>query len=382
MIPYGRQFVSQEDIDAVVKILRSDFITQGPAVPAFEKALRDYAGASHSVAVSSATAALHIACMALGLKSGGLLWTSPVTFVASANCALYCGAEVDFVDVNPRSGNLCIDRLKEKLVEAKQSDRLPDILIPVHLGGQSCDMETIAALSKEFGFRVIEDASHAVGGSYKSQKVGSCQFSDITVFSFHPVKIITTGEGGMALTNDDQLAERMRLLRSHGITRDTSQMVSRSHGDWYYQQIDLGFNFRMTDIQAALGLSQFQHLDEFVDDRQKLAESYDKQLESLPLKPLDRLQECQSAWHLYVVLLEDPKLRKRVFEGLRENGVGVNIHYIPVHLQPYYKDLGFNPGDFPNAEDYYQRAISLPMYPKLASRDLDYVCGLLGDILN
>lgn len=368
MIPYGRQDISPADIDAVVEVLRSDFLTQGPAVPAFEKAIAHYCGAQEAVAVNSATSALHIACLSLGVGKGDVVWTTPITFVASANCALYCGAQVDFVDIDPCTYNLSVDRLAEKLARAEKTGTLPKVVIPVHLCGQSCDMAGIHALSQRYRFKIIEDASHAIGGRYRNEAIGSCRYSDITVFSFHPVKIITTGEGGMALTNDVKLAKRMQLLRSHGITRDAEDMSHAPDGPWYYQQIDLGFNYRMTDLQAALGLSQMQRLDEFVTKRHTIARRYDQMLSGLPFVTPWQHSDCYSALHLYVIRLQATKVQtshRQIFEFLREKGIGVNLHYIPVHTQPYYQRQGFNQDDFPEANCYYAEAISLPMYPGL-----------------
>lgn len=380
MIPYGRQAISQDDIDAVVEVLRSDFLTQGPAVPRFEESVAQHVGAGHAVAVNSATSALHIACMALDLGPGDWLWTSPVTFVASANCALYCGAQVDFVDIDERSYNICPKRLERKLVQAERDGRLPKIVVPVHLCGQSCDMAPIHALSQRYGFRIVEDASHAIGGKYKDEFVGNCRYSDIAVFSFHPVKIITTGEGGMALTNDAHLAQRMNLLRSHGITRDPSLMTHAPDGGWYYQQIALGYNYRMTDIQAALGLSQMQHLDSWVLRRHQIKTIYDDKLASLPLTLPWQHPDSWSALHLYPVRLELQQMSRshsEVFELLRAQKIGVNLHYIPVHLQPYYQELGFRRGDFPAAEHYYAEAISIPMYPGLDDSAMSTVVATL-----
>lgn len=384
MIPYGKQDINQADIDAVIEVLRSDFLTQGPVVPAFEKALCDYTGAKHGVAVCNATAALHIACLALGLGEGDWLWTSPVTFVASANCGLYCGAKVDFVDIDPKTYNLSPEALEAKLIQAKKDGCLPKIVIPVHLCGQPCDMEKIYSLSKEYGFKIIEDASHAVGGSYQQNKVGSCQYSDITVFSFHPVKIITTAEGGFALTNDKKIADKMERLRSHGITRDENLMTHTSDGGWYYQQVELGFNYRMTELQAALGLSQLDRLDEFVAKRHQLALRYDELLAELPLTLPWQLPETYSGLHLYPIRLQLDKINKthaQVFDELRENGIGVNLHYIPVHTQPYYQQFGFKVGDFPNAESYYAEAISLPMFSKMTTEQQDTVVAVLRKVL-
>lgn len=368
-IPYGRQDISDDDIDAVVQILRSDFLTQGPTVPAFERAVAEYCGSKHAVAVNSATSALHIACLALGVGPGDMVWTSPVTFVASANCALYCGAQVDFVDIDPLTYNMSAERLAEKLEAAEKEGKLPKVVIPVHMTGQPCDMAAIHALGLRYGFRIIEDASHAIGGRYKDEPVGGCRYCDITVFSFHPVKIITTGEGGMALTRDLHLANRMARLRSHGVTRDAAEMTRVPDGPWYYQQIDLGFNYRMTDIQAALGLSQMKRLDEFVARRHNLAKNYNELLKGLPVITPVQHVDCYSAWHLYVIRLQLDRLKVgqgEIFERLRGAGVGVNLHYIPIYLQPYYENMGFHAGLCPEAELYYSEAISLPMYPGLS----------------
>jgi UDP-4-amino-4,6-dideoxy-N-acetyl-beta-L-altrosamine transaminase len=373
MIPYGRQEIDEADIEAVVAVLRSDFLTQGPAVPRFEAALAERVGAPHAVAVNSATSALHLACLALGLGPGERLWTSPITFVATANAARLCGAAVDFVDVDPATALMCPDRLAEKLARAEREGRLPTVVAPVHLGGQSCDMAAIGALAERYGVHVLEDASHAVGATEAGAPVGSCPHSDVAVFSFHPVKIVTTAEGGVATTRDADLAERMARLRSHGITRDPALMTRAPDGPWYYQQRELGLNYRMTELQAALGASQLARLDAFVDRRNALAERYDARLAGLPLRPLARRAGVRSAFHLYVVLLDDPARHRAVFEGLRARGIGVNLHYIPVHLQPYYEGFGFRPGDFPAAEDYYARALSLPLWPGLGEADQDAV---------
>lgn len=385
MIPYGRQDITQADIDAVVEVLKSDFLTQGPLVPRFEQAVATYTGAEYAVAVNSATSALHLACLALGLGPGDVLWTSPITFVASANCARYCGADVDFVDIDPRTYNLCPQALEQKLIEAERRGRLPKIVVPVHLAGQPCDMAAIHALAQRYGFRIVEDASHAIGARYRGEPVGNCRYSDITVFSFHPVKIITTAEGGMALTNDAALAERMALLRSHGITREPEEMTHEPDGPWYYQQIDLGFNYRMTELQAALGLSQLGRLDVYVAQRAKLAQQYDELLAGLPVVTPWQHPDGASAWHLYVVRLQLdglPLNHRQVFEALREQGIGVNLHYIPVHTQPYYRRLGFGPGDFPIAEAYYAEAISLPLYPTLPESDQMRVVSALRRVLS
>lgn len=381
MIPYGRQDIRAADIDAVVEVLNSDFLTQGPAVPRFEQAMAQRVGVGHAVAVNSATSALHIACLALGLGDGDLLWTSPITFVASANCGLYCGAEVDFVDIDPVSYNLDPVALEEKLRAAKEAGRLPKVVVVVHLCGQSADMKAIKALSDAYGFHVIEDASHAVGGKYDGGYVGNCRYSDVAVFSFHPVKIITTGEGGMALSNDRVVAERMRLLASHGVTRDTEQMTKDPDGPWYYQQVSLGFNYRMTDLQAALGFSQLSRLDEYVSRRQYLADRYDNLLANAPVTTPVRSGDAYSSFHLYVIRVAASR-RQALFEYLRGKGVGVNVHYIPVHTQPYYETFGFKYGDFPEAERYYQQAISLPLYPGLSELDQDYVVTTLKEFFS
>lgn len=384
MIPYGRQEINDDDINAVEAVLRSDFLTQGPVVPRFEQSVAMACGAAHAVAVNSATSALHIACLALGLGPGDWLWTSPITFVASANCALYCGAHIDFVDIDPLSYNLSVERLEEKLIEAEREGRLPKVVIPVHLCGQSCDMSAIGRLSSRYGFRIIEDASHAIGGSYREEPIGSCRYSDITVFSFHPVKIVTTGEGGMLLTNDQMLAEKMALLRSHGITRDPSLMASVPDGSWYYQQITLGFNYRMTDIQAALGASQMTRLPEFVARRQRIAARYDEGLAGLPLITPWQHPDAQSARHLYVIRLAENRgkeFHRYVFEALREAGIGVNLHYIPVYLHPYYCSIGFIPGRCPESERYYGEAISIPMFSGLTDRQQDDVISALEKVL-
>lgn len=380
VIPYGRQDISQADIDAVIAVLRSDFLTQGPAVPVFEKAVADYCGAQHAVAVNSATSALHIACLALGVGKGDNVWTTPVTFVASANCALYCGATVDFVDIDPYTYNLSVERLAEKLALAEKTGSLPKVVIPVHFCGQPCDMAAIHALGEKYGFRIIEDASHAIGGKYRGEAIGNCRYSDITVFSFHPVKIITTAEGGMALTNDARLSKRMQLLRSHGITRDANEMTHLADGPWYYQQIDLGYNYRMTDIQAALGASQMRRLDEFVTRRHVIARRYDDRLADLPVVTPWQQVDGYSGLHLYVIRLKLDvigKSHRQVFEALRAGGIGVNLHYIPVYLQPYYAGFGFEQGYCSAAEKYYAEAISLPMYSSLTEVQQDRVCEVL-----
>ncbi len=377
MIPYGCQNINQADIDAVVAVLRSDYLTQGPAVPAFEKAVADFCGAQYAVAVNSATSALHIACLALGVGKGHIVWTTPTTFVASANCALYCGATVDFVDIDPRTYNMSVERLAEKLAVAEKAGKLPKVLIPVHLCGQPCDMHSIYALSQKYGFKIIEDASHAIGGKYKGEAIGNGRYSDITVFSFHPVKIITTGEGGMAVTNDAALAKHLRLLRSHGISSAAADMQARPPQEiWNYQQIDLGFNYRMTDIQAALGVSQMKRLDEFVTKRHAIAQRYDELLSELPvLTPYQHL-DSYSGYHLYVIrlkLAEINKTQRQVYNALHASGILVNLHYIPVYRQPYYEKIGFTAGYCPQAEQYYAEAISIPLYPGLTESQQDHV---------
>jgi len=384
MIPYGRQDIRQEDIDAVVEILRSDFLTQGPTVPAFEAAVVECVGASHGVATNSATSALHLACLALGAGPGDVVWTSPTTFVASANCARYCGADVDFVDIDPRTWNMSVAALREKLEQAERDGRLPKIVIPVHLCGQPCELESIGELAQQYGFKVLEDASHAIGARYQDEPIGNCHYSDITVFSFHPVKIITTGEGGLATTRDPKLADRMRLLRTHGVTRDPGQMVGESLGPWYYEQVALGFNYRMTDLHAALGLSQLQRLDEVVARRHELARAYDEALADLPLQLPYNHPDTYSALHLYPVRLRLDRISRtyrEVFEELRSHGVGVNLHYIPVHTQPYYRELGFSVGQFPEAERYHAEAISLPMFPTLEKEQQEEVVRVLHEAL-
>ena len=384
MIPYGKQDITQADIDSVVAVLQSDFLTQGPQVPLFEKTVADYCGAQHGVAVNSATSALHIACLALGLGEGDTLWTSPNTFVASSNCGLYCGAKVDFVDIDPKSYNMCADRLEQKLIQAKANNQLPKIVIPVHFAGQSCDMRRIYQLGQQYGFKIIEDASHAIGGKYLDKPIGGCQYSDITVFSFHPVKIITTAEGGLATTNQPGLAEKMQLLRSHGITRDEQLMTKPSEGGWYYQQVDLGFNYRMTELQAALGVSQMTRLDDFVATRHQLQQRYDELLNDLPVITPYQSSDSYSALHLYPIQIELEKVSKthrQIFEELRQSGLGVNLHYIPVHLQPYYQNMGFKQGDYSNAENYYNQAISIPMYQGLTFEVQDQVVEVLKKVL-
>ena len=380
MIPYGRQSISDADIAAVEAVLKSDWLTQGATVPRFEQTVSEYTGANYATAVNSGTSALHIACLALRLGPGDRLWTSPNSFAASANCALYCGAGVDFVDIDPRTYNMSVDALRQKLADAERTGTLPKIVVPVHFAGQSCDMRQIKDLSERYGFHTIEDASHAIGGRYLGERVGNCSYSDITVFSFHPVKIVTTGEGGMAVTIDLELHERMQRLRSHGITHESDLMDRESHGPWYYQQIELGFNYRMTDIQAALGASQMQRVDTFVTNRRRLAARYDELLSKLPIVRPWQCLDAESAWHLYVIRLCLDRVtngRRAVFEALRTAGIGVQVHYIPVHTHPHYRQLGFSLGDFPECERYYAEAITLPLYATLTEREQDEVMDAL-----
>ncbi|NCQ33680.1 UDP-4-amino-4,6-dideoxy-N-acetyl-beta-L-altrosamine transaminase [bacterium] len=383
MIPYGRQDIRDEDVAAVAAVLRSDWLTQGPALPRFEEAVAARCGARHAVAANSATSALHLACLALDLKLGERLWTTPNTFVASANCGRYCGAAVDFVDIGRDSLNLDPAALADKLEQADKAGKLPKVVVAVDFAGQSCNMAALRLLANRYGFRLIEDASHAIGGRYQGQPVGDGRHADITVFSFHPVKIITTGEGGMALCHDAELAARMARLRSHGIVRNAAAQAAE--GPWYYEQVELGFNYRMTDMQAALGLSQLARLDDYVAARRRLADRYDRLLAGLPLQTPWRDPEAESAWHLYVIRLDDAVLarpgRRAVFEYLRAAGIGVNVHYIPVHLQPDYRRFGFAPGDFPVAEDYYARALTLPLYPGLSDAGQDRVVAALREAL-
>lgn len=385
MIPYGRQDINQQDINAVIEVLKSDFLTQGPQVPAFEQAIIDACDAKYAVAVNSATSALHIACLALGLGNDDWLWTTPNTFVASANCALYCGAKVDFVDIDPRTYNLCAKQLEKKLIAAQKAGKLPKIVIPVHFSGQSCDMQAIHELAKKYGFSIIEDASHAIGGKYKGEPIGNSRYSDITVFSFHPVKIVTTAEGGMAVTNNAKLAEQLNLLRSHGITRDEELMTQDMDGPWYYQQIELGYNYRMTELQAALGLSQMQRLEAFVIKRNELASRYDNLLHDLPITLPWQHSDSYSARHLYVIRLQLEQINIThldVFNALRAAGIQANLHYIPVHMQPYYQKMGFASDQFPEAENYYKEAISIPLFSAMTEGQQDTVCSTLKTILS
>lgn len=376
MIPYGKQEITQADIDAVCQALQSDFITQGPAVRNFEKSIANYCRAGFASACANGTAALHLGCLALNIGPGDLIWTSPNTFVASSNCALYCGADVDFVDICPKTYNLSVEKLEEKLIAAKQLGRLPKLFIPVHFAGQSCNMEKIKILADEYGFFIMEDASHAIGGQYQGNPIGCCDYSDLCVFSFHPVKIITTAEGGLLTTNNKELDKKLKLFRTHGVTRDTDLMAGESHGAWYYQQVALGYNYRITDLQCALGSSQLTRLDSYIEARNKRAKKYINALCDLPLRWQAINSDCLSAYHLFVIEIDakkTKKTRKEVYDYLREQGIGVNVHYIPVHTQPYYQKLGFKEGDFPNAENYYKQVISLPLYSSLSEKDQNYV---------
>ena len=383
-IHYGKHSINEDDIEAMLAVLKSEWLTQGPLVEQFEQAVAEYCGAKYAVAVSNGTAALHLACLAAELAQGKCLWTSPNTFVASANCAIYCGALPDFVDIDARTYNLDVTAFAQKLAEAKRNGTLPDVVVPVHFAGQSCEMEVIHALSQKYGFVVIEDACHAFGGTYRQKNIGDCQYSDMTVLSFHPVKTITTGEGGMILTNQEELAQRVRCLRTHGITRDPQLMREESHGAWYYQQIALGFNYRLTDIQAALGISQLRRIDDFVERRRFLAQRYYALLQDLPVTLPWQHPDTASSWHLYVIRLQLDRLtasRRQIFDELRQRGIGVNIHYIPVHTQPYYEKLGFKLGDFPVSEQYYKEAFTLPLYYSLTDAQQDEVVKALKEVL-
>jgi UDP-4-amino-4,6-dideoxy-N-acetyl-beta-L-altrosamine transaminase len=385
-IPYGRQDINDSDINAVIEVLKSSYLTQGPTVPRFENCVKNYCKANHAIAVNSATSALHIALLALEVGPGDFVWTSPNTFVASANAALYCGAHVDFVDIDENTYNMSVEALTIKLEQAYLENKLPKVIIPVHLSGQSCDMEAINKLAKKYSFKIVEDASHAIGGNYKNMPIGNCQFSDITVFSFHPVKIITTAEGGMALTNDCNLANRLQLFRSHGVTRDPNQMTKEMDGPWYYQQIELGYNYRMSDIQAALGISQMDRLDEYIRRRHEIASRYNHELEDLPAILPFQPKYSYSAYHLYILRLKlneiEPLTQKMIFEKLHAKGILVNLHYIPVHTHPFYQRLGFKFGDFPNSENYYSQSISIPMYPSLSNTEQSRVIQILKTTLN
>ena len=384
MIYYGQQHITKSDIDAVITVLNSINLTQGPNIPAFEDAVASYTGAKYSIAVNSATSALHISCLALGLEKNDIVWTTTNSFVATANCALYCGASVDFLDIDPLTYNICTKKLAIKLAGAALVGQLPKIVIPVHLAGQPCDMESIYNLSIKYGFKIIEDASHAIGGKYKDKPIGSSIYSDITVFSFHPVKIITTGEGGMALTNNAALATRLSLLRSHGITRNSKLMTEAMHGPWYYQQVDLGYNYRITDIQAALGVSQMKRLDQYIQIRHEIAQRYNKLLDGLPITLPWQHPDSYSAYHLYIIRLQLNKINTShldVFNGLRSKDIMVNLHYIPIHTQPYFQKMGFNYGDYPEAEQYYREAISIPIHPTLSLEEQSYVVNSIREVI-
>lgn len=380
MIPYGKQTITQSDIDVLIDVLRSDFLTQGPKVPEFETLIKKYCGAKYGVAVNSATSALHIACLAIGLKRNDYLWTTPNTFVASANCGLYCGANIDFVDIDYKTLNMSVEALEKKLIEAKATKKLPKIVIPVHFAGEPCDMKRIHELSLEFGFKIIEDASHAIGAEYLGQKVGGCNYSDITIFSFHPVKIITTAEGGLATTNNENLACKMNLFRSHGITKDPSLFTSVADGSWFYQQVTLGYNYRMTDLHAALGISQMNSLESFIKKRHNMAAKYDEALDDFPVIIPFRNPESRSSLHLYTIQIKSNKIKKNraeIFDDLRRNDIGVNVHYIPIHTHPYFKSMGFSIGDFPIAENYYKNTITLPLFPSMLDIEQDQVIMVL-----
>ncbi|ALO41447.1 UDP-4-amino-4,6-dideoxy-N-acetyl-beta-L-altrosamine transaminase [Pseudoalteromonas phenolica] len=384
MIPYGKQHIDQDDINAVVEVLNSDYLTQGPRVPQFEGKVAEYCNAKYAVAVNSATSALHIACLALGVGEGDIVWTSPNSFVASSNCALYCGAQVDFVDINPRNGNLCTSALEQKLKTANINNCLPKVIIPVHFSGQPCDMEAISKLANKYDIKIIEDASHAIGAEYQNNKVGSCQYSDICIFSFHPVKIITSAEGGIALTNNNALANVMKKLRSHGVTSDVKEFTESSHGPWYYQQQMLGFNYRMSDLHAAIGITQLSKLDDFVLKRNLQAKKYIDKLIDLPVTPLEVSDAVLSSYHLFIILIDKsccvPK--KHIVELLRKEGIFAHVHYIPIYKQPFYKKLGFSETYCDYAEQYYEQAITLPLYPQMTEEQQNKVIGSLKKVLN
>ena len=383
MIPYGRQDITQADIDAVTEVLKSDFLTQGPKIAEFEEKFAKLCGVKYAVALSSCTAALHLACLALDLKEGESAWTSPNTFVATSNGALYCGADVDFVDIDPDTWNMSVSALEEKLIAAEKNGSLPKIVLPVHFAGQSCDMEAIHKLSKRYNFKIVEDAAHCIGASYKGKPVGTCDYSDMAVFSLHPVKIITSGEGGMITTNSKETYEKLLRLRTHGITKDPALMAEKDGGAWYFEQQDLGYHYRLTDIQAALGISQMDRLDQYIARRRELVERYQSRLASLPLQLPANIPDSDSSWHIYVVMLtpEVAKTRREVFDAMRGAGIGVNVHYIPVYRHPYYKELGFKAADYPETEKYYESAITLPLFPTLTNEQQDYICDTLAGIL-
>ena len=385
MIPYAKQDISDEDIDSVIEVLKSDFLTQGNKVPLFEDIISERVGAKYALAANSATSCLYLSCLSLGLSKEDILWTSPITYVASANCALYCGAEVDFVDIDPLTWNISVEILEEKLKTARKIKKVPKILVLVHLAGNPCDLQKVFDLSKEYGFSIIEDASHALGSKYSGEHIGSSVYSDISVFSFHPVKNITTGEGGMILTNNQKLSEKIHLYRSNGITKDTKKMINKEEGLWYYEQLLLGFNFRMSDIHAALGISQMNSLDKFISKRNELSQIYTEELKGLPLTIQRVRKEDLSAWHIFVIRLKLSELklsRLEIYNSLRNKGIGVNVHYIPVHLHPFYKNLGFNKGDFPNSENYYDGAITIPMFTKLKKKEIKYVIQALKESID
>jgi len=381
MLPYGKQSITADDIKKVTDVLKSDFLTQGPVLPEFEKQVSQYCQSDYAVAVNSATSALHIACLSIGLSQNDWFWTSPISFVASVNCATYCGAKIDFVDIDPLTYNMSVSKLREKLEKARENGKLPKIVMPVHLCGQSCNMKEIHKLSKEFGFKIIEDASHAIGGKYLNAPIGNCRYSDITVFSFHPVKIITTGEGGMALTNNEELAAKMSLFRSHGITRDPKMMTHEPDGSWFYQQIDIGFNYRMTDIQAALGLGQLERIEENIERRHEIANNYDSELVNLPIITPYQAEFGYSSYHLYVIRLKDKQKRNSIFEKLRNKGIGVNIHYIPIYRHPFYSSSFTDYSVFPESECYYSQAITLPIFPTMTEESQEKVISLLKETL-
>ena len=377
MIPYGRQNIDNSDIEAIVKVLKSDFITQGPTTPEFEKAISKITNSKYSCAVNSGTSALHIACLSLGIGKDDIVWTSPISFVASSNCALHCGAKIDFVDIDKTSYNICVNKLSQKLIKAEKEGKLPKAVIAVHLSGQSCDMKTIKKLSKKYNFKIIEDAAHAIGGKYLGEPIGNCNYSDITVFSFHPVKIITTCEGGICTTNDPNLYNRLCRYRSHGITRQPKEMLNKPDGSWYYEQLDLGFNFRLNDLMSALGLSQLNKLDKFISEREKIAQLYNSLLEKTSIITPKQSIDSISSRHLYIIRI--PENRNVIFENLRNNGIGVNIHYIPIYRQPFYKQYNFKYKDFTEAENYYKEAISIPIYPGLTESQQEKIVKIIQD---